>query len=344
MVGKTFGENNNQSAFANSEAEKKQIQEVTATAAEKLNLDEASKALYTSSIQESGTLRRFGAGSLLTYSHLETGPPVEGEKQWKPSLLEKFPNINTDKIYSVKTAALEGYENDFVCHDIHYRGTKENPGITIGIDEVKGGITNGGVLETDLTQLGLTKDEMMAFIKYDAEEFVAREFPPNMPIYKFGLKEVKYADGTTQPSLACIADQEGPLYAGNLSFKERAAILGTAMGPTVNPQTGQAKGKGLITDIDYMRTTIDSMINNKNEAGDPDPIPVPERFIVLYQAGIEMRNEAEPSKVSELQSHEKDNAHDGVIEFLYKEKGQEKPSKARWNLEQNSSLDLHYDA
>ena len=334
MVSEIFKQGSENTRFAQTHEQTVQIGHTIGAASETLNLDEESRSLYTSSVEEDGILRRFGAGSLLTYSHLESGPAVDGEKQWKPSLLEKFPNINTDEIYTVKNAALEGYENDFVCQDIHYRGTKENPGITIGIDEVDGGITNGGVLETNLANLGLSGEEMLEFIKYDAEEFVAREFPPNMPIYKFGFKEVTFDDGSIKASLACIADQEGPLYAGNMSFTERAEILGTAMGPTINPSTGEAKGKGMITDIDYMRTTIDSMINKG--------VPVPDRFIVLYQAAIEMRSKADPETIATLQSHEKDGAHDGVINFLCKENGQENPSNVRWNLEQNSSLDLHY--
>lgn len=333
MVSEVFQNGSKNTRFAQTAEHIEKVGRATEIAAETLNLDEDSKALYASSIEEDGILRRFGAGSLLTYSHLEIGPPVDGVNQWKPSLLEKFPNINLDRIYTVKKAVLEGYENDFVCFDTHYRGTKESPGITIGIDEVEGGITNGGVLETKLSELGLNEAEMLEFIKYDAEEFVAREFPPNMPIYKFSLKEVEYSDGSSRPSLACIADQQGPLYAGNLSFKERAGTLGTAMGPTINPSTGLAKGKGMITDIDYMRTTIDSMIN-KN-------VPVPARFIILYQAAIEIRNNANPEVVAELQSHEKDHAHDGVIEFLSKEAGQENLVNTTWNLEQNCSLDLH---
>lgn len=334
MVRKTFSENNGEKAlFANST---ERAINTAASASQTLNLDSDSAESYKSSLLQDGKLRRFGAGSLLTYSHLETGPPIDGVRQWKPSLLEKFPNINTKKIYKTVNAALEGYENDFVCHDIHYRGTKENKGITIGIDEVSGGITHGGILETNLFELGLNENEILEFIKYDAEQFVDREFPPNMPIYTFKIKDLKLESGEIVPGLVCVADKNGPLYAGNLDFSKRAAILASAMGPTVNPKTGEAKGKGMVTDIDYMRTTIDSMIK-KN-------VPVPERFMTLYEAAIELRKDLDPATLTELQSHEIDNAHEGILEFLYEEKTQETPSQASWNLGQSSSLDLHHDA
>ncbi len=244
----------------------------------------------------------FGCGSLLEYSHLESAPG-----QFKASLLEKFPNINTERLFEVISANLVGYKKDFVCKDIHYRGKLEDPGITFGLDACEESSASGGILVTDLAELGLSPDEYVDFIVYYFEEFANREFPPNMPIYTFDFLPVETDNGQTVFSLSCVADEKGPLYVGHWSLKERAAIIATARGPAFKPGTDEPKSKGMMTDLDYLRTVMDTSIKNG--------VAIEAHVFDLYYAAILARRDLEDSELATLKDLEVDGAHSDVIEF-----------------------------
>ena len=319
----------NTNTYTFSESQKSAMRSVLS---ERLGLNKTAKNRLIQNFEQTGTLSGFGAGSLLTFSHLEKNPPEKTEPRiFKSSLLEQFPNIDLENIYCLTPASLENFENDFVCQDIHYRGTKESPGITIGMNEVNGSITNGKTLDTDCKALSLNTDQAANFFTLYMNEFANREFPPNMPIYKFDFKDVLLENGDHKPALVCVADKDSHLYAGHLNMEERAAIIATSMGPTHDPTSGEKKPKGMITDMDYLRTTIDSMIE--------EDVIVPDRFIGLYSMAIALRHNADPETIAKLESHEKEAAHKDIIDYK-----DEHAPKATFNLDPKASsvIELHH--
>lgn len=243
---------------------------------------------FVDEIETSGTLRAFGFGSLLSYSHLQ-----EPDKKLKDNLLEMFPGLDNE-IVKTAPAVLDGYQRDFVCFDIVYRGTPDKPGITLGLDKSPEGKTNGGILETRID--GMDPNVAANFIEYYLKKFAEREMPPNMPIYTFDFINVTAKDGTTTPALVCIADPNGPLYVHNSKnrfaadpayvigrdddgYAKKIHIMATALNP-LKPN-GDPKTNGAITDLDYLRNLIDDSMAKG--------IPVESRFHRLYADAVHHR-------------------------------------------------------
>lgn len=250
--------------------EPEQREQIAMALTENLGIDnQETQNRFIDSIEQSGTLRGFGFGSLLTYSHLQNA-----DGTYKDSLKENFPDINTDTLIQVKPATLYGYDRDFVCYDTFYRGTSEEPGITLGLDKAEDAKTPGGVLETNLSDM--SPAAAAGFVQHYLEEFANREMPPNMPIYTFDFIDVDITNGEQTPALVCIADNQGPLYIHNENndfarkdpdyFIKRgdtvakASILATAHGGDDAPGAGI---KGKQTDLDYLRGVINSSFEKK---------------------------------------------------------------------------------
>ncbi|MGN7439270.1 MAG: gamma-glutamylcyclotransferase [Alcanivorax sp.] len=269
---------------------------------------------FIDAIEQSGMIRGFGFGSLLTYSHFQNA-----DNSFKPELTENFPDIDTEGLIKVKPATLYGYERDFVCYDTHYRGTPEEPGITLGLDQMDDAKTPGGVLETDVSSMSPAM--AAAFTQFYLESFAEREMPPNMPIYTFDFLDVDITNRGQVPALVCVADNEGPLYIHNENndfakqdpdyYIERgdasakATILATAHGGDNAPGAGIP---GKMTDLDYLRGVIDSSFE-KN-------IPVEPRFHDLYTRAIIERASMDPDDRDFLESMELDGDASNKINLL----------------------------
>jgi len=276
--------------------------------------NEETQNRFIDAIEESGLIRGFGFGSLLTYSHLENA-----DGTFKPELAENFPDIDTEGLVKVKPATLYGYERDFVCYDTHYRGTQEEPGITLGLDQMDDAKTPGGVLETDVSEMSPAM--AATFTQYYLEAFAEREMPPNMPIYTFDFLDVDITNRDTVPALVCIADNEGPLYVHNENntfaqmapgyyiergdTKAKAEILATAYGGDDAPGAGVP---GKQTDLDYLRGVIDSSFE-KN-------IPVEPRFHDLYTMAIIHRAAMDPDERDFMESMELEGDASNKIDLL----------------------------
>ncbi len=187
-------------------------------------LDDEGVEEIAQEIETTGVVRVFGYGSL----------------PWKP---------HTELSDLVK-ADLTGYKRGFVCQDTYYRGSKENPGITLGLDTAEaedGGeppTTSGAVLVTPASRA-----------VEDLGKLAKREVPPDMPIYTFKLLEVEQDNGETVKALTCVADTESDLYVGNkLSMEEKAGVIARCSG-----KTG--------TNRDYLANTV----RTAEEQGTPDP-------------------------------------------------------------------------
>ncbi|HBR68581.1 MAG TPA: hypothetical protein DEA55_04305 [Rhodospirillaceae bacterium] len=267
--------------------------------------DGAAKESFIRSVEQTGTLSAFGAGSLLSYSHLQ-----EADGTFKKDLADKFPGIDQASLVKVTPATLKDYEKDFVCFDIHYRGTPEKPGITIGNEFKKGAETPGGILETKIDHLGA--DSAANFVCYYLEKFNQREAPPNMPIYKFEVINVESEDGRKVPSIVCVADRASDLYIYNPENRfaktrpfyqiERGPqgdnIKAFIMAAAYNDKRpdGSQKGPGAITDLDYLR----NLINDSMAKG----VEVESRFHGLYTSAIRERMKIDPEERMMLEGFE----------------------------------------
>lgn len=259
------------------------------------------------------TATAFGAGSLLTYTHLQTSDGTA-----KESFSERFPSISDpNSLTKITPAVLEGYKPDMVCFDTHYRGTKEAPAITLGIEKSEGAELSGGILETSLE--GMSPDMATNFLIYYLEEFKDREFPPDMPIYAFDVVE---AGGV--PVLGCLADTTGPLYIHNENndyaqkdsayFFEKGDVvaiahnIASAHGPTHDPSTGAEKPLGKITPLDFLRDLVDSSIERD--------IPVDKGIMNLYVASVEERQNLPAGQRMALEKFEVEERHARTPDLL----------------------------
>ncbi len=260
---------------------------------------------YIDEIEKSGTLTVFGSGSLLSYSHLQ-----EANGSFKDDITTIFPGMNSISAINIIPATLKDYQKDFVCFDIHYRGTPEKPGITIGNEFKNGAKTPGGILETKIDHL----DPNVAanFVCYYLEKFNQREAPPNMPIYKFEMLDVDVEGGRKVPSIVCVADQTSDLYIHNPENRFaktrpfyqiehgpqgdniKAFIMATAYND--KRPDGSQKGPGAITDLDYLR----NLINDSMAKG----VEVESRFHGLYTSAIRERMKIDPEERMILESFE----------------------------------------
>lgn len=305
MVQSTFSNNSqSQQAFTFTEEHKNRMKTVLAEA---LKLPEDMQDNLVKHFEKTGQIAGFGVGSLLNYSHLESELPKDGQKQWKPDL-KNFPLLNHDRLFEIIPGKLENYRSDFVCKDIFYRGTKDNPGITLGIDEAPGSFAGGGSLVTNVKSYVSDDPEIATlFFEYYMKQFADREFPPDMPIYAFQLKDITNHDGTKTPALCCLADQNSHLYVGHLKETERAKIIGSAHGPDHNPATGVKKPVGGVTGLDYLRNVIQKRI-------DKDVIVEP-HLMELYALSITQRQNLNADEIAHLESFEVDGIHAQNLEY-----------------------------
>ena len=147
-------------------------------------------------------LRVFGYGSLM----------------WRPD----FPYID------IVPATLHGYHRAFCIRSTHYRGTRENPGLVLGLD--RGGMCHGRMFRV--------KPEHAAEV---AEKLHQREMVTG--VYEPRWLKVRLEDDRIATALAYVADRKHPQYAGKLEIPEIARRIRLAIG-----RTG--------SNVEYLRNTV----------------------------------------------------------------------------------------
>ena len=153
-------------------------------------------------LEPGAELRVFGYGSLM----------------WRPD----FPYID------IVPAALHGYHRAFCIHSTHYRGTRENPGLVLGLD--RGGMCHGRMFRV--------KPE---HAKEVADALHAREMVTG--VYEPRWLKVRLENGRIAIALAYVADRQHPQYAGKLEVAEIARRIKRAIGKTGS-------------NVDYLRNTV----------------------------------------------------------------------------------------
>jgi len=147
-------------------------------------------------------LRVFGYGSLM----------------WHPD----FPYID------FAAATLHGWHRAFCIRSTHYRGTREKPGLVLGLD--RGGMCHGRMFRVAAEHATAVADAL------HAREMVTGVYEPRW------LK-LRLTDGTVTTALGYVADREHPQYAGKLAVAEVAQRIRGATG-----RNG--------SNIDYLKNTV----------------------------------------------------------------------------------------
>lgn len=147
-------------------------------------------------------LRVFGYGSLM----------------WRPD----FPYID------IVPASLHGYHRAFCICSTHYRGTRERPGLVLGLD--RGGMCHGRMFRVKPEHAQEVADRL------HAREMVTGVYEPRW------LK-VRLEDGHIATALAYVADRRHPQYAGKLEVAEIARRIRAAIG-----RNG--------SNVEYLRNTV----------------------------------------------------------------------------------------
>ncbi len=147
-------------------------------------------------------LRVFGYGSLM----------------WRPD----FPYVD------IVPAALHGYHRAFCIHSTHYRGTRENPGLVLGLD--RGGMCHGRMFRVKPEHAQEVADAL------HAREMVTGVYEPRW------LK-VRLEGGRIEIALAYVADRGHSQYAGKLEIAEIARRIRRAIGKAGS-------------NVDYLKNTV----------------------------------------------------------------------------------------
>ncbi|GAB2174464.1 gamma-glutamylcyclotransferase [Dongia sp. agr-C8] len=153
-------------------------------------------------LEPGAELRVFGYGSLM----------------WRPD----FPYID------IVPAALHGYHRAFCIQSTHYRGTRENPGLVLGLD--RGGMCHGRMFRVKPEHAQAVADGL------HAREMVTGVYEPRW------LK-VRLENDRIETALAYVADRGHPQYAGKLEIAEIARRIRRAIGKTGS-------------NVDYLKNTV----------------------------------------------------------------------------------------
>jgi len=127
-------------------------------------------------------------------------------------------------------AALIGAHRSLCIYSFHHRGTQENPGLVLGLDE--GGACRGVVFRVAPDKSDLT----LAYL---------REREQVTDVYVETMKPVSLLDGSGREleALCYLVDRGHPQYAGQLSMERQARLVRSAAG-----RSG--------TNIDYVLNTV----------------------------------------------------------------------------------------
>ncbi len=144
-----------------------------------------------------------------------------GSLIWNPG----FEHVERQK------ATLHGLHRSLCIYSWVHRGTRENPGLVLGLDH--GGSCHGMAMRAP----GEKRDEVIDYLR-------ARELVTS--VYLECWRKVVLANGEIVEALAYRVDQTSPQYARGLSLDRQADIIQTARG-----------GSGHNTD--YVTSTVEAM-------------------------------------------------------------------------------------
>ncbi|MCR9109054.1 gamma-glutamylcyclotransferase [Marivita sp. XM-24bin2] len=114
-------------------------------------------------------------------------------------------------------ARLEGYARSFCMRSIHHRGTDENPGLVLALDEQPDGVCDGLAMQ-------------MHEAEYDATMAYLRERELVSSAYIEKILPLTLADGRKTHAVTYVIDPDHVQYCGSLDLEEQAQIIAHAVG------------------------------------------------------------------------------------------------------------------
>lgn len=114
-------------------------------------------------------------------------------------------------------ATLQGYARSFCMRSIHHRGSEEEPGLVLALDEVEGTQCEGVALLVPVGQ----EDHVLAYLR--ERELVSSAYLEKM-------LTVRLANGLKVQAVTYVIDAEHVQYCGKLPLEEQAQIIARAVG------------------------------------------------------------------------------------------------------------------
>ena len=114
-------------------------------------------------------------------------------------------------------ATLPGYARSFCMRSIHHRGTEENPGLVLALDECGKSRCEGVAMGVATDQ----QDEVLAYLR-------ERELISAAYLEKF--LRIRLADGREVEAVTYVIDPDHVQYCGGLDLEEQARIIAHAVG------------------------------------------------------------------------------------------------------------------
>lgn len=109
----------------------------------------------------------------------------------------------------------QGFHRALCIHSWVHRGTRENPGLVLGLD--RGGSCKGAGFRVALDK----RDDVTAYLR-------ERELVTN--VYLERRLKIRFRDGRTATALTYIADRNHPQYAAGLTVDDAAGIVARSEG------------------------------------------------------------------------------------------------------------------
>ena len=122
-----------------------------------------------------------------------------------------------------RPAALPGYRRSFCLWSVHYRGTRERPGLILGLEEAEGAVTKGQALRVAPEHAKAAHEALI-----ERELFLATYKETLLPAQI--LCETTGGPTGRQTVLAYVVDKSHEQYAGTLSPEEKCAVIACAHG------------------------------------------------------------------------------------------------------------------
>lgn len=132
-----------------------------------------------------------------------------GSLIWRPG----FAHVETQR------ARLHGYRRSLCVYSFVHRGTRERPGLVLGLD--RGGSCIGLAFRVP----GDLRDEVIAYLR-------ERELVTN--VYLERMLKIRLDGGGTVDAVAYIVDRQHEQYAGALDAADAAAVVRGAVGQSGN--------------------------------------------------------------------------------------------------------------
>lgn len=132
-----------------------------------------------------------------------------GSLIWRPG----FAHVETQR------ARLHGYRRSLCVYSFVHRGTRERPGLVLGLD--RGGSCVGLAFRVP----GDLRDEVLAYLR-------ERELVTN--VYLERMLKIRLDGGDTVDAVVYIVDRQHEQYAGALDVADAAAVVRGAVGQSGN--------------------------------------------------------------------------------------------------------------